>query len=188
MPRRSGYEPQVGVIRAHAIANVWGGPCLLPANPGIRWISRLNSNALPEDTGKFILRHGFAEQVALDLVASLALKYLVLLLRFHTFSDHLHLEAAPQGKNRLDQRHIVGIAVQVSNKGSIDFQGIQSKALETAQGGIARPKIVKQDLAAELPNVAQRSINFCQVLQKNAFRDLEIKEGWVDRGLTQDLG
>ena len=71
-----------------------------------------------------------AEQIALDLVARMCAQEFFLSLGLHALGNNVQVQCFAKRNDRLGDSPIVGIVIDVPNKRSIDFEGIDGKLLD----------------------------------------------------------
>lgn len=74
-----------------------------------------------QQPGKILGRHGFAEQIALALLAVPGLEELQLFDGLHALGNDIEVQALAQADNGTDQLHVLGVLAQATNKRLVDF-------------------------------------------------------------------
>ena len=118
---------------------------------------------------------GFAELVALCLVAAMCLKECYLSFCFRAFGDNALPQAFSHGDHRADDRAVVRVCGDVTYEGLVDLQGIDRKLFQVAQTGIPSAKVIYREAHPDgFERAENRAERFC-MLHKHAFRYFEFE-------------
>ena len=117
---------------------------------------------------------GAREKKALYLVAALVLQKSKLFDGFDAFRHGLHPEGASKANDGADDRIGVAILAQRGYEMTVDFDAVEWKGMQRAEGGIASPEIVECKTDAELLERCEGCPRRRGVFQKHAFRHLKL--------------
>src|ERR1700693_3700827 len=95
---------------------------------------------------------GFAEVVALDLVANMLSKEPILFRRFNPFSDDRKVQRFSHSDNGLGNCIIFGVLGNLADERAIYLQYVNREPLEKCHRRIAGPEIINSQPYAELFN------------------------------------
>ena len=98
----------------------------------LRYRSRLPAaiKVLIKQCGELLLRHGWTEQETLYFVTAQFSKYLKLPACLDAFGNDLESHVMCHGDDRTDNGGIISVASDVANKGAVNLDGVDGKALE----------------------------------------------------------
>ena len=88
---------------------------------------------------------GFAEIVALRLVAGMRLEECHLFFCFRAFGDNALLQTFSHGDYRTNDRGVVRVCGDVAHEGLVDLQGIDRKLFQVAQTGISSAEVIHRE-------------------------------------------
>ena len=105
---------------------------------------------------------GPAEEISLPFAAALFLQEFELRRGFDPFGENLEPQAMGHGDDRFDDGPVVSLPGEVGDEGAVNFQYIEGKALEIAQGRVAGAEVIDGELDPEGLEVVQAldSYNF----------------------------
>src|ERR1700733_6179974 len=122
-----------------------------------------------EELGKYSGRDGAAEIVALGFVALVGLEEGEFFRGFDTFGDDAEIQAAAHADDRGYDGGFVGSGGDLANEGLIDFEGVDRKSPEIAEGGESGAKIVDRELDAVGAQSLQDGCGGFSALHQNTF-------------------
>ena len=82
---------------------------------------------------KLVCENRLAEQKTLELIAAALFEKLPLKFAFNPFGNHLQTEGMRHNYNRLNNGRVILIGFQITDKGTVDFQGIDRETGQIAQ-------------------------------------------------------
>jgi len=99
-------------------------------------------NAQVKQGTGFLVGYRWAEQEALHFVALQGIQKIKLLLRLDTFRDDLQSHVMCHGYDGADDRRIIRVRGDVTDKGTVDLDGVDREALQMAQRRVAGTKVI----------------------------------------------
>lgn len=97
-----------------------------------------------------------------------------LLRRFHALGNYIKVEAAGHGHDGADDFRVVGVMGGIAHEGLVDLQRIHRQAFEISQRRIAGAEVIHGKAHAELFQAAHLGHGVVQVLDDDAFGDLQL--------------
>src|SRR5665213_3306094 len=99
-----------------------------------------------EQLGKLLGRYRAAEIISLRFITLVSPEKCQLFLSFHAFSNDPQSHASAHTDNRTHNSDIAGSHCDLTDKGLVDFNGIDWKFPQITQAGITSPKIIDGNL------------------------------------------
>src|SRR5215470_19680007 len=118
-----------------------------------------------------------ADQIALDLVASLPRQERELFACFHPLCHHRQSKATAETNDGPNDRGRLRILVEVGDESAVDLDFVERKRLQIRQGRIAGSEVVHCDLDTEQLQSTQDSDRPREVVDQNAFGNLKLQTG-----------
>src|SRR5581483_8959051 len=120
-----------------------------------------------------------AEQITLQLVATVFAQEVVVSFGFHAFGDHAAAEIVRHGQCGAHDRLVVRIAADVAHETLVDLDAAGRKTFDVVQRGLSGPEVVDRDAATQ---AAQRGQCFQQVryrLHADALGDFQVERARI---------
>src|SRR5438132_3339607 len=117
------------------------------------------SLALPDQSLELVRPDGRAHEKPLKLVAVDFPKEPELGIRLHTLGNDTQVQAPCHGHNGGDDSGVVLISCYIVDKGAIDFDGVDWKALQVTERRITGAEVVDTQTEAHLPKLGKRGNN-----------------------------
>ena len=129
---------------------------------------------------------GFAEIVALRLVAGMRLEECYLSFCFRAFGDNALPQAFSHGDHRADDRGVVRVCGDVTYEGLVDLQGIDRKLFQVAQTGIPSAEVIYRKAYANGFDRAERRGGRFGTLHEHAFRQFKLQIPRIQTSILQN--
>src|SRR6202789_3815154 len=126
-------------------------------------------------------------QKSLNGIATLGLEELELCLGCHAFGDDLEAQGLPERNNGAHDRRIVRILADVRDKGAIDLQRIERKALQIIQRTIAGAEVIDGERKSEFLERQQRTAPSFGIAHQNAFGQFQLEQRRRQFRLSDDI-
>ena len=129
---------------------------------------------------KFIRRQGFAEIIALDVIAVECHDAVELFFGFNAFNDDFEAEAMDDGDHRADDHLLLLTHVYIANQRPIEFHDVEGQVFHVAKRRIACAKVIESQFDPDLFQLLENSDDLVQVIDQGAFCDLQFEPGRRD--------
>src|SRR5690349_6636263 len=106
-----------------------------------RWLRR-------RGTPYTVRRHGLAEVVALDLVATMEPQQVYLGAGLNPFGDHGEVQALPHVNDSGSNCRVIRVVGEIADERAIDLQLADRELTQVAETGITRSEVVDRKLHA----------------------------------------
>ena len=97
------------------------------------------------------------------------------------FGDHVHAEVVGERDDRF-QDHRAGAAAGGADEGLVDLDGVERKALQIGQRGMAGAEIVQRQADAEFADAGQHLRRVFRVFHHQRFGQFELERAARHRG------
>src|SRR6202521_160938 len=130
--------------------------------------------------------YGFAEIVALCLVAAMCLKECYLSFCFHAFGDNALPETLSHGDHRTNDCGVVRVCVDVTYEGLVDLQGIDRKLFQVAQTGIPSAEVIYREAHSDGFERAEHRGRRFSMLHEHALRKFKLQIPRIQTSIPQN--
>src|ERR1700678_2155117 len=124
---------------------------------------------------------------SLNGIAALGLEEFELCLGCHAFGDDLETQVVPERNNGAHDRGIVRILADVRDKGAIDLQRIERKALQIIQRTVAGTEVIDGERKSEFLERQQRTAPGFGIAHQNAFGQFQLEQRRRQFRLSDDI-
>ena len=127
-----------------------------------------------DELDELLRRQRLADPVALEAVAAAHVEEVELRARAHAFGDDLEPEAARKADDRLGDRRVARIGLEVGDERDVDLQRVDREMLQVRQRRIAGAEVVDRDGEAFVAQLVQHLADRVEVVQQARLGDLEL--------------
>src|SRR6202035_5639044 len=103
-----------------------------------------------------------------------------------TFRHDPHVQAFAHTDHSADNARIVLLVSYIADKGSIDLQGVDRKALQVSQTRITGAEVIERELYTNVFESCKHYRRGFRILHKEGLCQLEFQIAWIQPRLCQD--
>ena len=125
--------------------------------PPRRWPAARSTRAAPRRAASVIALGGLRArvEVALRAIAAELAQALLLLARLDALGDDRQPDGVGHVDRRLDDRAVVGVAVDAGDERAVDLEHVEREALEVAERRVAGAEVVEHERSARAPGASR---------------------------------
>ena len=120
-------------------------------------------------------RQRLAHPVSLEAVAAARVEELELLARAPALGDDLEPQAPRQPDDRLGDRRVARVGLEIGDERDVDLQRVDREVLEVRQRRVPGPEVVDRDPEALVAQLVEHAADRVEVVQQRGLGHLELE-------------